>query len=289
MDRRARGGARARGAALGPALARPGDRALRGALRGGGRRALRGRGLERHGGPPPVRPDRRRRGGRRGDHDAVLVRGERELLHLRRRDAGLRGHRPADAEPRSRRCRGRDHTAHEGDRRGRHLRVPLRARPAAGALRAARPRADPGRVRGPRRALPRPAGRFGRASRRVRLLPEQADHDRRGRHRRHRVRGGVAPAEEPAQPGPGGRWPAGSSTRGSASTIGSTTCAAAIGVAQLEKLERISTLRDEVARRYSSLLAPIDGVETPPLGDAEHERSWFVYVVKSEMASTATE
>ncbi|MDX6513873.1 MAG: perosamine synthetase [Gaiellaceae bacterium] len=54
----------------------------------------------------------------------------------------------------------------------------------------------------------------------------------------------------------------------------------AIGVAQLEKLERIHALRDEVARRYSSLLASIDGVETPPLGDADHERSWFVYVVK---------
>ena len=55
---------------------------------------------------------------------------------------------------------------------------------------------------------------------------------------------------------------------------------AAIGIGQLEKLDRILELRDAVARRYADLLAGIDGVELPWRDDADHVRSWFVYVVK---------
>lgn len=55
---------------------------------------------------------------------------------------------------------------------------------------------------------------------------------------------------------------------------------AAIGIGQLEKLDRILELRGEVARRYQGLLAGIDGVELPWRDDADHVRSWFVYVVK---------
>ena len=55
---------------------------------------------------------------------------------------------------------------------------------------------------------------------------------------------------------------------------------AAIGSGQLEKLDRILELRDEVARRYHGLLAGIDGLELPWRDDADHVRSWFVYVVK---------
>ena len=47
----------------------------------------------------------------------------------------------------------------------------------------------------------RPLGSFGDA-RRVRLLPEQADHDRRGRHGRHRRRRPRRDDAQPAQPGP---------------------------------------------------------------------------------------
>jgi perosamine synthetase len=54
---------------------------------------------------------------------------------------------------------------------------------------------------------------------------------------------------------------------------------AAIGIAQLEKLDRILEARDDVARRYSALLAGIDGLELPLEDDADHVRSWFVYVV----------
>jgi perosamine synthetase len=59
-----------------------------------------------------------------------------------------------------------------------------------------------------------------------------------------------------------------------------TDLQAAIGIAQLEKLDRILELRAAAARRYDELLAGVDGVGTPAADDAEHRRSWFVYVVK---------
>ena len=55
---------------------------------------------------------------------------------------------------------------------------------------------------------------------------------------------------------------------------------AAIGIAQLEKLDEILRLRGEAAGRYGELLRGVVGV-TPLLGDdEEHVRSWFVYVVE---------
>jgi perosamine synthetase len=54
---------------------------------------------------------------------------------------------------------------------------------------------------------------------------------------------------------------------------------AAIGVGQLEKLDRILRARAEVAARYGILLGSMDGLELPVRDDPEHVRSWFVYVV----------
>jgi perosamine synthetase len=54
---------------------------------------------------------------------------------------------------------------------------------------------------------------------------------------------------------------------------------AALGIGQVEKLDEILALRSEVAERYGELLAGIDGVELPCADDADHVRSWFVYVV----------
>jgi perosamine synthetase len=54
---------------------------------------------------------------------------------------------------------------------------------------------------------------------------------------------------------------------------------AALGIGQLEKLDRILAGRSEVARRYAQLLSGLD-LELPLADDADHERSWFVYVVK---------
>jgi perosamine synthetase len=54
---------------------------------------------------------------------------------------------------------------------------------------------------------------------------------------------------------------------------------AALGIGQIERLDGILEARREVAGRYTELLAGLD-LETPLPDDADHIRSWFVYVVK---------
>ncbi len=54
---------------------------------------------------------------------------------------------------------------------------------------------------------------------------------------------------------------------------------AALGIGQLEKLDRILAARTEAAARYAKLLGGVD-VELPVEDDEDHVRSWFVYVVK---------
>jgi perosamine synthetase len=54
---------------------------------------------------------------------------------------------------------------------------------------------------------------------------------------------------------------------------------AALGTGQLEKLETILSLRQSAAARYAELLAGAAGLELPLADDADHVRSWFVYVV----------
>jgi perosamine synthetase len=54
---------------------------------------------------------------------------------------------------------------------------------------------------------------------------------------------------------------------------------AAIGLGQLEKLDAILEARSSVAARYTELLADVPGLELPCADDADHRRSWFVYVV----------
>jgi len=54
---------------------------------------------------------------------------------------------------------------------------------------------------------------------------------------------------------------------------------AALGIGQLEKLNLILELRAAAAARYARLLAGLD-LEVPCADDADHVRSWFVYVVK---------
>jgi perosamine synthetase len=53
---------------------------------------------------------------------------------------------------------------------------------------------------------------------------------------------------------------------------------AAVGLAQLEKLEFLLAERARVARRYGQQLAGIDGVELPYEG--RHPRSWFIYHIR---------
>jgi perosamine synthetase len=54
---------------------------------------------------------------------------------------------------------------------------------------------------------------------------------------------------------------------------------AALGVAQLQKLDEILPLRDQVAGRYNELLADVEGVRLLAPDSETHRRSWFVYVV----------
>ena len=44
---------------------------------------------------------------------------------------------------------------------------------------------------------------------------------------------------------------------------------------------------EAAAARYGELLERVDGVETPFADDADHKRSWFVYVVKLAPGSIA--
>jgi len=55
--------------------------------------------------------------------------------------------------------------------------------------------------------------------------------------------------------------------------------AAAMGIGQLERIDEILAARSRVAESYNELLREIDGVELPCPDDADHVRSWFVYVV----------
>jgi dTDP-4-amino-4,6-dideoxygalactose transaminase len=56
--------------------------------------------------------------------------------------------------------------------------------------------------------------------------------------------------------------------------------AAALGVAQLEKLDAMLARRAEVAALYESGLAAIDGAEAPIAARGKERRSWFVYPVR---------
>lgn len=59
---------------------------------------------------------------------------------------------------------------------------------------------------------------------------------------------------------------------------------AALGVAQLEKLDLLLELRSQAAARYAALLEGVKGAEPLLADDAEHRRSWFVYPVRLDPA-----
>lgn len=56
--------------------------------------------------------------------------------------------------------------------------------------------------------------------------------------------------------------------------------AAALGVAQVEKLASMLTARERVAAMYAERLEGVEGVEAPVAGRGAERRSWFVYVVR---------
>ena len=62
--------------------------------------------------------------------------------------------------------------------------------------------------------------------------------------------------------------------------------AAALGIGQMERLDEILARRSEAAARYTALLGSVDGLALPAPDDADHRRSWFVYVVLFPDAAT---
>jgi perosamine synthetase len=56
--------------------------------------------------------------------------------------------------------------------------------------------------------------------------------------------------------------------------------AAALGLAQVEKLTEMLSARERVAAMYAERLAGVEGVESPIAGREAERRSWFVYVVR---------
>jgi dTDP-4-amino-4,6-dideoxygalactose transaminase len=56
--------------------------------------------------------------------------------------------------------------------------------------------------------------------------------------------------------------------------------AAALGVAQVEKLDSLLERRAAVARLYEERLGALEGLRTPIAGRGEEVRSWFVYTVR---------
>ncbi len=55
---------------------------------------------------------------------------------------------------------------------------------------------------------------------------------------------------------------------------------AALGIAQVEKLDQLLAGRDRVAGLYEAALAEVEGVTTLPSRRGQERRSWFVYVVR---------
>ncbi len=54
---------------------------------------------------------------------------------------------------------------------------------------------------------------------------------------------------------------------------------AALGVSQMEKIDRIIGMRNRVAERYGKLLENVEGVRAPIVEDYVTKMSWFVYVI----------
>jgi perosamine synthetase len=61
--------------------------------------------------------------------------------------------------------------------------------------------------------------------------------------------------------------------------------AAALGVAQVEKLDSLLERRAAVARMYEERLAGVEGLRTPSAGRGNEVRSWFVYTVRLPQGS----
>ncbi len=56
---------------------------------------------------------------------------------------------------------------------------------------------------------------------------------------------------------------------------------AALGVAQLERIDEILEKRKTLSEMYMQKLKHLDGIILPNLDDKDHQRSWFVFVIRT--------
>ena len=192
---------------------------------------------------------------------------------------GIRGCRPGDAEPRPGRRGGRAHAPDQGDRRRRHLRLPVRARTAA------RARAGNGLalVEDACQALGaeyrgRPLGSFDHPAVFAFYPNKQVTTGEGGAVAVHREEDWRLLKSLANQ----GRADSGGWLEHARFGFNYRLddLSAAVGLAQLEKLDEILPRRAAVAERFAALLADVDGVSVLLADDAEHRRSWFVYPVR---------
>ena len=173
-------------------------------LRRMARRRRRRRGLVGHGGAPPGRAAARLGRGRRGRHLAVQLRRVGQLPPVRGRGAGLRRRRSGHAEPRP----GRGGSGGRGARRPGSCRSTSSAtRRRCRSSRSWRTRRGLGVLEDSCEALGAVdadgrSRRRARQPRDVRVLREQAAHDRRGRHDRPALGRRGRDAAQRAEPGP---------------------------------------------------------------------------------------
>ena len=175
--------------------------------------------------------------------------------------------------------RGGGDAADEGDRRGRHLRLSVRARRAARDRGEARARVHPGLVRGARRRVQGRAARLARPSAVFAFYPNKQITTGEGgmvtthseeewrllRSLRNQGRGDAGGWLEHVRLGFNYRLDdVERGARASASSRSST---------------RSSRCGARSRRATASCSRDIDGVELPCADDADHVRSWFVYVV----------
>ena len=124
------------------------------------------------------------------------------------------------------------------------------------------------------------AGRRPGPGRRLRVLPQQADHDRRGRHRHDPVGGDLAAAQEPSQPGARRRWRLARPRAARLQLPDRRHPARRSAWASSRSWTGSSSQRARRGARGTTSCCRASTVSSCPCPDDEdHRRSWFVYVV----------
>ena len=210
--------------------------------------------------------------GRRGDRALAVVRRHRQRGLAVRRDAGVRGHRPRDAQPRpggrrarrSRRAPARSCRCIRSASR-RHGRVPRRwpAPRTSSSSRMPRARSAPRTAGGPVGSLP-PDRVLLAAPAEGRSRPARAGWSRHRIPRRRPLAAAPAPRHGPLRP----RAPLGLRRGDRALSRAGleyrmTDMQAALGLCQLEVLDEILDRRRELADRYTAAVAEMPALHAP--------------------------